>query len=253
MPYRIQVIGVGTVGRATILTMRVLGHEVWAYDIDGRKREEAERWGARWGIADSADAAFICTHERDVESAVREVLHVPRIAVRSTTVPGTVDALNERYGHKISHIPEFLRERFWFLDAQRPWRVVIGECCREHGDFYEGLFKPLGVPIVRVKPIESELIKLANNAYLAVLISFWNEVHALCQKLGVDTRVVAMAVRMDPRVSPYGTEFFGVPYGGKCLPKDVKNLVDFARRIGARLRVVEAAHEVNKELGQRNS
>jgi len=169
--YKFLIAGFGVVGRATALVLSVLGHEVWVYDInpDAFKNNVVN---AHVGLNLDVDAAFVCTHERDVYEAVKLVSGIGRIAVRSTIPPGTIDGLNQVFGNKVSHIPEFLRERIWFSDVLKPWRIVIGECSREHGDFYEELFKPLGAPIVRVKPIESELIKLVNNAYLATLISF---------------------------------------------------------------------------------
>jgi UDP-glucose 6-dehydrogenase len=161
--YECLVVGHGDVDKATVLVLKVLGHEVWVHDINpsALKNSPVE---VKVGLNKDADAAFICTHEKDVFDAVEGVNEVERIAVRSITSPGTVDELNRTYGNRVSHIPEFLRERYWFGDALRPWRIVIGECCEQHGDFYEEIFKPLGVPIVRVRPIESELIKLVNNA-----------------------------------------------------------------------------------------
>lgn len=246
---RFLVIGYGTVGRATALVLKTLGHEVWAYDVR-REAFENDPVGVNIGLrTDDIDAAFVCVPEWAVWEAVALVANVPRIAVRSTTPPGTVDALNAKFGLRVSHIPEFLRERSWREDALRPHKIVIGECCREHGDFYEELFKPLGAPVVRVRPIESELIKLVNNAYLATQISFWNEVHKLCQHLGVDTHRIAEAVKLDPRVSKYGADFFGVPFGGKCLPKDLATLIRTYRERGLSPRLLEAVAEVNRELG----
>jgi UDPglucose 6-dehydrogenase len=245
--YKFLVVGYGNVGKATALVLRVLGHEVWVHDINPNalKNSPVE---VKVGLNKDVDAAFVCTHERDVFEAVESVKEVERIAVRSTTLPGTVDELNRRYGNRVSHIPEFLRDRYWFSDALRPWRIVIGECCKEHGDFYEEVFKPLGAPIVRVRPMESELIKLVNNAYLATLISFWNEVHELCKKLGVETSRVAEVVKMDPRVSPYGADFFGRPFDGRCLPKDLDNIISAFRRLGLNPMLLEATRRVNEGL-----
>ena len=245
--YKFLVVGYGTVGKATALTLRVLGHEVWVYDINPEVLKY-EVIDVNTGLNLDVNAAFICTHERDVFETVETVKGIERIAVRSTTPPGTIDKLNQIYGNKVSHIPEFLRERFWFSDALRPWRIVIGECCKEHGDFYEEVFKPLGVPIIRVRPIESEVIKLVNNAYLAMLISFWNEIDILCKRLGLDTKRIAETVKMDPRVSSYGAEFFGVPFNGKCLPKDLEILIEEFKQLGLNPMLLEAVKNVNEIL-----
>jgi UDPglucose 6-dehydrogenase len=245
--YKFLVVGFGNVGKATALVLRVLGHEVWVHDINpsALKNSPVE---VKVGLNKNVDAAFVCTHEKDVFDAVEGVNAAVRIAVRSTTPPGTVDELNRRYGNRVSHIPEFLRERYWFSDALRPWRIVIGECCKECGDFYEEVFKPLGVPIVRVSPIESELIKLVNNAYLTTLISFWNEIHELCRKLGVETSRIAEVVKLDPRVSSYGADFFGRPFGGRCLSKDLDNIISAFKRSGLNPELLEAVREINEKL-----
>jgi UDPglucose 6-dehydrogenase len=115
-------------------------------------------------------------------------------------------------------------------------------------DFYEEVFKPLGAPVVRVRPIESELIKLVNNAYLTTLISFWNKIHELCKKLGVETSRMAEVVKMNPRVSSYGADFFGRLFDSRCPSKDLDNTIGMFKGLELNPTLLEVAGKVNVRL-----
>ncbi|MEM4138555.1 MAG: nucleotide sugar dehydrogenase, partial [Sulfolobaceae archaeon] len=115
------------------------------------------------------------------------------------------------------------------------------------GDIVEGLWKFTGSPVFRTTLEEAEMIKYAANSFLALKISFINEIANLCEKLpNCDAKVVAKAIGMDKRISPYFLDL-GLGWGGSCLPKDTQTFVSFAKDIGERLRTVEAAIEVNNE------
>ena len=126
--------------------------------------------------------------------------------------------------------------------------VIIGECCQEHGDLLSEIYAPLGVKIIRTKPNVSETAKLVLNNYLANLITFWNEVDKLCDVLKLDVRDVAEIVKNDERVSEYGTSFFGQPFGGKCLPKDLNQLLAIFHSRGMHPKLFEAIKDFNTEL-----
>jgi len=144
------------------------------------------------------------------------------IVVRSTTPPGTITDLQQKFGRHILHNPEFLRERNALDDFMFPDRILIGECCREHGDILASLYEHFHAPIIRVTPTISETIKIATNAWLYTQIEFWNEVKEKCEALGIPPQVVANAVIMDPRISNYGSKMIGNKPSGKCLPKDFR-------------------------------
>ncbi|OGO20810.1 MAG: hypothetical protein A2144_03395 [Chloroflexi bacterium RBG_16_50_9] len=174
-------------------------------------------------------------------------MHNPYV-IKSTVPPGTTQALMQKHGVHICHNPEFLREETAFDDVINQPFVVVGECCQEHGDLLSDLYAPLGRPIIRVKPRISELAKIVLNNYLATLITFWNQVDKLCSALEVDTRDIADVVKNDTRVSEYGTAFFGQPYGGKCLPKDLNQTLNICRSLDVDAGIFEAIKQFNTEL-----
>lgn len=237
---RIVVVGLGAVGGATLEVLRRLGHDVVGYDVDKRKSEVEE--------LPEADVYFVCTPESVVEAVVGGLPGSDLIVVRSTVPPGTTKRLAQKYQRHISHVPEFLREAIALHDALRPTRTVIGACCGRHGDLLEEMFKPLHAPIVRVDPTTSEMIKLASNACLATLISFWNEIHLVCRRMGVNSHTVGRAAAMDPRIPDYGAVQHGRPYGGRCLPKDMKQLLKLCEELGYEARLLKAVHELNEAM-----
>lgn len=207
----------------------------------------------------NADVMFICVMEDDVKRAVKEALDRGfrgLIAVKSTVPVGTTRRLMDETGRHICHNPEFLREKHAFQDVLNPGRIVIGECCKEHGDILEEIYGPFRqtTPIFRTDPTTSELIKLVTNSLRAINISFWNELYDLCVRCGADIKMIAEAA--DPgkvlgvwEGGRFGTRFFGVPYGGKCLPKDLRHLINAFRQHGLNPMVLEAAAAVNRKIG----
>jgi UDPglucose 6-dehydrogenase len=143
--------------------------------------------------------------------------------------------------------PEFLREGAAINDFKRPDRVVVGiEDERAHAPMTE-LYRPLNLnetPILFTGRRTSELIKYAANAFLAMKITFINEMADLCERVGADVQQVAKGIGLDNRI---GSKFLhaGPGYGGSCFPKDTLALVHTAEDAGAPLRLVETTVEVN--------
>jgi len=143
--------------------------------------------------------------------------------------------------------PEFLREGAAINDFKRPDRVVVGiEDERARAPMTE-LYRPLNLnetPILFTGRRTSELTKYAANAFLAMKITFINEVADLCEKVGADVQQVAKGIGLDNRI---GSKFLhaGPGYGGSCFPKDTLALVHTAEDAGAPLRLVETTVEVN--------
>jgi UDPglucose 6-dehydrogenase len=143
--------------------------------------------------------------------------------------------------------PEFLREGSAVENFMRPDRVVIGADAPKALGVLREIYSPLYLietPIVAVNVRTAELIKYASNAFLAIKISFINEVANLCEAVGADVHDVARAMGLDRRIGP---KFLhpGPGYGGSCLPKDTHAMRHFARRAGAPQRLVSAAIDVN--------
>jgi UDPglucose 6-dehydrogenase len=143
--------------------------------------------------------------------------------------------------------PEFLREGAAISDFMHPDRVVIGVESERAAKVLREIYKPLYLretPIVTTTIETAELTKYAANAFLAVKISFINEIANVCEAVGADVGDLARAIGMDGRI---GAKFLhpGPGYGGSCFPKDTLALMRIVQEHGAGLRIVEAAVEVN--------
>jgi len=150
--------------------------------------------------------------------------------------------------------PEFLREGSSIEDFMRPDRVVIGTESPRAEQLMRAIYRPLfllDTPIFHCPRIETaELIKYASNSFLAVKISFINEVAAVAERVGADVSQIAKAMGLDRRI---GSKFLhaGLGYGGSCFPKDTHALCHIARAEGERMTIVEAAIAVNAGLPER--
>jgi UDPglucose 6-dehydrogenase len=143
--------------------------------------------------------------------------------------------------------PEFLREGAAISDFKRPDRVVIGTSDARAEEVMRELYRPLSLneaPLMFTSRRTSELIKYAANAFLAMKITFINEVSDLCEKLDADVQQVARGIGLDNRI---GSKFLnaGPGYGGSCFPKDTLALVRTAQSAGSPLRLIETTVSIN--------
>lgn len=150
---------------------------------------------------------------------------------------------------RVASNPEFLREGRAVQDFLYPDRVVIGADDPAALDLLRRLYPPEH-PVVRCDRRSAELVKYASNTFLAVKISFANEVAALCRQLGADADAVLDGVGLDARI---GRAFLGAGpgFGGACLPKDVSGLIAAAEAVGHPARIARAALAVNDETAER--
>jgi UDPglucose 6-dehydrogenase len=153
--------------------------------------------------------------------------------------------------------PEFLREGSAIEDFMRPDRVVVGTESKRAEEVMKRLYQPLQqleTPILFTKREDAELIKYAANAFLALKITFINEMADVCEKLGGNVQDVAKGIGLDTRI---GKKFLqaGPGYGGSCFPKDTLALVKTAQDIGSPVRLIETTVEINdtrkKQMAQR--
>jgi UDPglucose 6-dehydrogenase len=223
----------GVVGGATYRLFKNLGYPVVGVDKGD-------------GIPES-DLYFICVPEANVEDVVKETPYYGLIVIRSSVPPLTTETLSMKYHRHICHNPEFLHQAVALVDAHNPDSIVIGQCCDTHGLLIEELYKPLCKPIIRTSPRVSEMVKLARNNYGATIISFWNEIDRICKEADINAYQVGMICNFDPIVNAKGSRLHG-PYGGACLPKDIKQTIDFARKLGVKPVLLEAVEEVNNDL-----
>jgi UDPglucose 6-dehydrogenase len=201
----------------------------------------------------AADLSAIFAVARDIAANAHD--HV-LVVTKSTVPPGTGDAI-ERMIHSarpelalsVASNPEFLREGSALTDFLRPDRIVIGTQDSYAQAVLEKLYRPLtdhGVPLVATSRTAAEITKYAANAFLALKITFINEIADLCEVALADVRHVARGIGLDHRI---GTDFLrpGPGYGGSCFPKDTSALAATAREFGTSLRLVEEAILVNEE------
>ncbi len=179
-----------------------------------------------------------------------------RIIVIKSTVPvGTAERAEARLrGRLPAHcsievvsIPEFMREGSAVRDFFEPSRIVIGSSSDDVAERLTQLHQRLPGPIMTTDRRSAELAKLAANAYLAVKISFANEIAALAEQTGADYPSIAHSMGLDPRIGPHFLAA-GLGFGGSCLPKDTRALVRMADEAGAPQTVVEAAVRANAML-----
>jgi len=247
---KITVIGAGVVGATTADCFRRFGHTVSCVDVDGERLDELAREGFQVSpVPESADFHFVCTPAASVDEVLARLRGVTGFPViRSTVTPGTTKRLMEAHGTHICCNPEFVRAATALQDALNPWRVVIGECCPTHGKLLAELYEPFGAPIVRVDPTTAEMTKLTCNAYLAMLVSYFNEIHQICERIGVNSHIVGKIASMDPRISSYGATQHSKPYGGPCLPKDIGALIEFSKYTEVYPVLLEAVERVNQGM-----
>jgi UDPglucose 6-dehydrogenase len=211
------------------------------------------------------DLSYIENAAKEIGYALRRKMDYHLIIVRSTVPPGTTQNLIKRVIEKNSHkkagegfgivmSPEFLKEGTAIHDLENPDRIVIGEFDERSSSIFEKFVRNVygeKVPILRMSPAEAELAKYASNCFIALKISFINEVANICERMvGTDVTKVAEAIGLDPRI---GAKFLraGAGWGGSCLPKDVRALISFSEKLGYELKLAKAAVLVNDKQATR--
>jgi UDPglucose 6-dehydrogenase len=195
-----------------------------------------------------------------IHGAIAEVaphLNSFKVIVTKSTVPAGTSRDIERRLRKhrpdadfaVASNPEFLREGAAIPDFMAPDRVLVGVDDPRAKAMIEALYAPLiakGVPVLFTGRESAELAKYIANAFLALKVSFINEVSDLCEQIGADVTEVATAIGKDKRI---GERFLspGPGFGGSCFPKDVAALIRTAREAEAELTLVEQLQTVNEE------
>jgi UDPglucose 6-dehydrogenase len=245
----VGIIGFGVVGTATAEVLSRLGHSVVIEDIDPHRRDIAAALGFGGLNPDiEPDVLFICVPENRVREALASAPYSPVTVIRSTVPPGTTERLSAEMGRPLVFMPETLREATSVWDALNPHFILIGCHDDAQGQVLADLFAPLMVRHAIVPPSTAEMVKLALNAYLHTLISFWNEIHAICERTGVASHIVGILCSQDPRVSNYGATMHGEPAGGRCLPKDLRQLLAFAADKGYAPELLTAVRDINEKV-----
>jgi UDPglucose 6-dehydrogenase len=173
------------------------------------------------------------------------------VVLRSTVPPGTTGHIEEMLAPmRVIYAPEFLREGSALPDFLNPARLVVGSSDHYHANVYLALFAKLGKPSIITAPREAEMIKSCSNAFLALKVTFANQVANICDKVEANALAVLHGVGADPRIGPMFLEP-GIGFGGPCFEKDVKSLSHIAVSVNAGNELFTATLAVNKQQPQR--
>lgn len=198
----------------------------------------------------SADLSYVLKVADDIGKMMTEY----KVVVNKSTVPvGTADkvretiAANTEIEFDVVSNPEFLREGFAVEDSMNPTRVVVGCNSEKAKNVMAKIYQPFtntGIPIIFMDEKSSELTKYASNSFLAVKITFMNEIANYCEKVGADVDQVRLGMGSDDRIG-HRFLFPGIGYGGSCFPKDVKALIRSGKDEGFDFQILEATENVN--------
>lgn len=277
---KIGIIGWGYVGASTGIGLSEINDELevhvfdpfknvedWSFNqindllVKKRKIKQIDSLGEMSGM----DLIFLClptpeskTGEIDLSiyekfmPELSKTLGSGDMVIRSTVAPGTTQDFQKKYPKfRFAHHPEFLRERIPLADFLTSDRIIIGSIHEDIKEKLLHLYRNLDTRKIVVTPTASEIIKYAANCYLATKISYFNEIHNICEKHGVDSKQVSEAVAADKRIGYYGV-YGGRPFGGTCLPKDISAFIKHAKSIEVEPKVLSAVKEVNDKLKDEN-
>lgn len=252
----VGILGVGMVGGATKRFFESVGNKPFVYDKDKSEGslEEVNR----------AEVVFVCVptpYDQDRGgfdlSAVRECLRGLNgekiVVIKSTVLPGTTETLQKEFPqHRLMMNPEFLTQITADQDMQYPDRQIVGYTERSYtaaGDIMAILPR---APFERIVPASAaEMIKYFGNTWFSTKVTFANQMYNLCQKSGVDYDLVKEAVAADKRIGWSHLEVFHKGYrgyGGVCLPKDTRALIQFGDKMGVELALLKKVDELNNAL-----
>lgn len=199
----------------------------------------------------SANLNYIAKVCRQIaENVERDCL----VVVKSTVPVGTNDKVEQfikdflvkKVKIEVASNPEFLAQGSAVHDTLHAARIIIGTESKSAEELLRKIYEPFGLPIVAMNRRSAEMTKYACNDFLALKISYMNDIANLCEKIGANIEDVARGMSYDARI---GANFLraGIGYGGSCFPKDTKALRFQAAKVGYQLKTVDAAVEVNTE------
>ncbi len=206
----------------------------------------------------SADLKYILGVAKDLGTLIKPGDY--KVIIDKSTVPvGTAEKVSDAIfssatadlskAFDVVSNPEFLREGVAVEDFMKPDRVVIGTNSERAIKLLNDLYAPFvrqGNPLIFMDQKSAELTKYAANAFLAVKISFMNEIAQLCEKLGADVDMVRKGIGSDERI---GRRFLfpGIGYGGSCFPKDVQALSKSSTEVNYQFKILDAVMDVNEK------
>jgi UDPglucose 6-dehydrogenase len=251
----IGIIGLGVVRDAVRDFFEQQGYTLRVYD--------PERGLGSQRAINEAELVFVCVpapfrpHAGFDDSALEEAVSLldssKVIVIKSTVLPGATEAYQIRYSqHCFLFNPDFSREAHARTDFVRPHRQIVGYTAQSR-HLAEALLAMLpGAPFRSIMPSrEAEMAKYMTSAFLALKVTFANEIFDLCTALDIDYERVRDAVAADPRIGPSHLDVLADGYrgyGGSNLPKDTKALLELSERLSVPLRLLRTADRVNASL-----
>lgn len=211
--------------------------------------------GTPQGEDGSADLSFVYNVAENIAKSMNEY----KVIVDKSTVPvGTAEKVAEiikkhtKYDFDVVSNPEFLKQGAAVEDFLKPDRVIIGSDSENATALMQELYSPFlrtGNPVITMDVKSAEMTKYAANSFLAVKISYINEIANICEQVGADIEMVRAGMCSDSRI---GSKFLfpGLGYGGSCFPKDVKAMIKTAIEFECEHKVLKATDEINKEQRQ---
>ena len=276
---RIAMIGSGVTGEATGIGLLHYGHDVIFYDIDERvlKKFSEDGYQVASNVLDAiteSDVIFICVPTptengkmdstyvekaaKSIAVSLREITGYRVVAVKSTVLPFTSrnvvkPILEEESGLKIGEDiglcmnPEFLRQKHALKDFLNAERIVIGEYDSRSGSILEKLYENFQCPVFRTDLETAEMVKYVANIFLANKISYFNVMHLISSKIGIDSKLISKIVALDSRIGEYGV-YGGRPFGGACLPKDLESFISFTKDIDIEETFLNEIYRTNEKM-----
>jgi UDPglucose 6-dehydrogenase len=238
--------------------------------LRGRRFRVVDSWDA---LVRSADVIFLCLPTprspdghidlrpmrrglSELGEALRQVTGKRLIVVKSTVVPGTTTEVVrpelERIARRrpprltVASNPEFLAEGSMVRDVLEPERIVLGVDRPADEHTLRAIYRRFPAPVIALTPTGAELVKYASNAFLALKVTFVNEVARIAEAVGTDVDPVAAAVGLDSRIGPKFLQA-GPGFGGSCFEKDVRALVARAGDVGVRPRTLASLIPSNED------
>ena len=262
---KIGIVGNGFVGSAILHGFILHADDILIYDKDPKRSTHSMK-----ELVNNSDVIFVCvptpmfeSGECDlsiVKSVTEELSSYDEIdkkvvVIKSTVVPGTVEALAKEYPRmNFVFNPEFLTERKARLDFINTSRIVLGSNKALACDIVERLYR-MRFPYTKIIKTDfgtAQLIKYMANCFFATKVSFMNEMHQICQAIEGDWGTAVEGFITDGRI---GNSHIDVPghdgdfgFGGKCFPKDINAMIKRAEELGIDPTVMKAAWEKNKEV-----
>lgn len=212
------------------------------------------------------DLAYVKNAASAIGRSLRDCEHFQIVVIRSTATPGTarkiVKPIIQNQSGKsagrdfgLCSNPEFLREGSALYDTEFPDRIIIGSDHQQAMNGLDGFYKEIYgdhmPPVVLTTHENAELIKYANNAFLAMKVSFINTIACIAEGVpGADVLSIAAGIGLDGRIGPRFLNA-GIGWGGSCFPKDLKALLSFSKSLGYDAHLIEAVVRTNEQQKER--